>query len=67
LPISPALFLGDVMEVSDATLRAILSVVRKHVDQATLDRIVEELLDLRGDKKFRDNVEFIARELWRDG
>jgi hypothetical protein len=55
------------MEVSDATLRAILSVVRKHVDQATLDRIVEELLDLRGDKKFRDNVEFIARELWRDG
>jgi hypothetical protein len=60
-------FRGDAMEVTDATLRAILSVVRKHVDQSTLDRIIEELLDLRGDKKFRDTVEFIARELRRDG
>jgi hypothetical protein len=54
------------MEVSDATLRAIMSVLRKHVDQARLDRMVEELLDLRGDKSFRDTVEFIASELRRD-
>jgi hypothetical protein len=55
------------MEVTDATLRQILTIVRKHVCPATLDRMVEELLDLRGDKKFRDTVEFIARELRCDG
>ncbi len=55
------------MEVSDSMLRDIMRVVRKHVDQATLDRIVEELLDVPGNKSFRDTVEIIARELRRDG
>jgi hypothetical protein len=54
------------MEVSDAMLREIMKIVRKHVDQPTLDRIVEELLDVPGNKSFRDIVETIARELRRD-
>jgi hypothetical protein len=54
------------MEVSDAALREILRITRKHVAQATLDRIVEELLEVPGNKSFRDTVEFIARELRRD-
>lgn len=54
------------MEVSDTTLRDLMKIFRKHVDQPTLDRIVEELLDVPGNKSFRDIVEMIARELRRD-
>jgi hypothetical protein len=54
------------MEGSDTPLYEIMRLFRKHVDQSTLDRIAEELLDLRGDKKFRDTVEIIAREIRRD-
>ena len=55
------------MEASDATVREIMRIVRKYVDRATLYRIVEELLDVRGNKSFRDTVEIIAREIQRGG
>jgi hypothetical protein len=55
------------MEVSDATLREITRIIRKHVDQPTLDRIIEELLDVPGNKSFREIVEAIERELRPDG
>lgn len=53
------------MEAYDA--REIMRIVRKYVDQATLDRIVEELLDVPGNKSFRDTVEIIAREIRHGG
>ena len=59
--------LVNAMEVSDAALRDIMRIVRKHVDQSTLDRIVEELFEVPGNKSFRNIVEFIARELGYDG
>lgn len=38
-------------------------VLRKHVDQNTLQRIVDELLDTRGDTTFRDTIEQLAHDL----
>ena len=37
--------------------------LRKHVDQNTLQRIVDELLDTRGDTTFRDTIEQLAHDL----
>jgi hypothetical protein len=37
-----------------------VTIVRKHVDQATLDMIIEDLQEVRGDKNFRDAVELFA-------
>jgi hypothetical protein len=48
------------MALSDQTAREIVKIVRKHVDQPTLDRIVEELKEVRGDKDFRGVVELFA-------
>jgi hypothetical protein len=51
------------MTLSDAALREIAKVFRKHVDQKTLEKIVDDLLDIRGDKSFRDMIGTLAREL----
>ena len=51
------------MEVSDQAVREIVRVIRKHVDQATLERMVEELIDVPGNKNFRDLVQVIADEV----
>ena len=51
------------MTLSDAALRQIATVFRKHVDQKTLEKVVDDLLDIRGDKNFRDTVATLAREL----
>jgi hypothetical protein len=48
------------MALSDQTAREIVKIVRKHVDQPTLDRIMEELKEVRGDKDFRAAVELFA-------
>ena len=55
--------LRNVMTLSDAALREIAEVCRKHVDQETLEKIVDDLLDIRGDKSFRDIIGTLAREL----
>ena len=34
-----------------------------NIDRSTLRRIVEELLDARGDKAFRETIQLLAREL----
>jgi hypothetical protein len=47
--------------ISDQTAREIVTIIRKHVDQPTLDKIIEELQEVRGDKGFRDAVELFAR------
>jgi hypothetical protein len=38
---------------------------RRHVDQATLEKMINELLDVPGNKSFRDTIEMLARELLR--
>jgi hypothetical protein len=51
------------MTLSDAALREIAKVFRKHVDQKTLEKVVDDLLEIRGDKSFRDMIGTLAREL----
>jgi hypothetical protein len=51
------------MTLSDAALREIARAFRKHVDQKTLQKVIDDLLDIRGDKSFRDMIATLAREL----
>jgi hypothetical protein len=53
------------MAASDDTVRDIVNVLRRHVDEATLEKIINELLDVPGNKSFRDTIEMLARELLR--
>ena len=48
---------------ANPAIREIAKALRKHVDRSTLQAIVEELLDARGDKMFREILERIAHEL----
>jgi signal transduction protein with GAF and PtsI domain len=51
------------MAVSDAAVREIAKVLLTHVDQESLRKVVDDLLDIRGDKSFRDMIATLAREL----
>ena len=53
------------MTVSNDAIREIGKALRRHVDAATLETIVNELLDVPGNRDFRDAVEALARELMR--
>jgi hypothetical protein len=48
------------MALSHENAREIVDIVRRYVDQPTLDRIIEELKEVRGDKHFCDAVELFA-------
>ena len=50
------------MPLSDAALRGIAQVLRKHVAPRTLDEIAE-LVEIRGDKDFRDTIERLVHAL----
>jgi hypothetical protein len=50
----------EIMAISDQTAREIVKIIRKHVDQPTLDKMIEELQEVRGDKGFRDIVQLFA-------
>ena len=47
----------------DAAVREIARVLRKYVDRHTLEQIVGELIDTRGDKEFRETIEQLAHDL----
>ena len=51
------------MAASDATVREIAKALRRHVDQQTLEKVINDLLDVPGDKSFRDAVEQLAHYL----
>ena len=51
------------MALSDAGAREIAKVLRKHVATTALEQIVNELLEIRGDKDFRDTVERLVQAL----
>jgi hypothetical protein len=53
------------MASSNDTIREIAKALRRHVDAATLEKVVNELLDVPGNRDFRDSVEELARELMR--
>ena len=51
------------MALSDAAVREIAKVLRKHVDQGIIGKVLDELIEIRGDRSFRDTIEMFAREL----
>jgi hypothetical protein len=53
------------MIASNDAIREIAKALRRHVDPATLEKIVNELLDVPGNRSFRDAIEALARELIR--
>jgi hypothetical protein len=57
--------LETLMALSDAAAREIAEVLRKHVDRQTLAQIVDELLEIRGDKDFREIIERLVHALMR--
>ena len=53
------------MPASSDTIREIAKALRRHVDAATLEKVVNELLDVPGNRSFREAIEALARELMR--
>ena len=51
------------MPISDAALSEIAKVLRTHVAPRTLDEIAAELVEIRGDKDFRDMIERFVHAL----
>ena len=53
------------MPASNDTIREIAKALRRHIDAAALEKIVNELLDVPGNRSFREAIEALARELMR--
>ena len=51
------------MPLSETSAREIANVLRRHVGKETLEQIVNELLEIRGDKDFRDTIERLVHAL----
>ena len=54
------------MQPSSDPWREIGTVLRNHIDPATLRKIVEDLQDVPGNKTFRKAVERLSYELLKD-
>ena len=51
------------MALSDAAAREMANVLQKHVNQKALVLIIDELLEIRGDKDFREIIEKLVYAL----
>jgi hypothetical protein len=51
------------MPLSDAALPEVAKVLRNHVEPKALEQIVAELVEIRGDKDFRDTIERLVHAL----
>jgi L-rhamnose isomerase len=51
------------MALSDAAAREIARALRKHVGMKELEQVVTELVDIPGDKDFRDSIERLVHAL----
>ena len=51
------------MDGSKDPVLEIGKVLRKHVDRATLEKVIEDLQDVPGNKSFRDAIERLSHEL----
>jgi hypothetical protein len=54
------------MASSNDAVREIAEILRRHVDHTTLEKIINDLLEVRGNKSFRDTIERLADELRRE-
>jgi len=48
---------------SNDAIREIAKALRRHVDAKTLEQVVNELLEVPGNRDFRETIETLAREL----
>jgi len=55
----------DVMDAPKDPVEEIGKVLRKHVDRATLQKVIEDLQDVPGSKSFRDAIERLSHELMK--
>lgn len=51
------------MALTDAAAREIAKVLRKHVGMKALEQVVTELVEIPGDKDFRDSIERLVHAL----
>ena len=51
------------MALSDAAAREIANALRKHVGVKALEQVVTELVEIPGDKDFRDSIERLIHAL----
>ena len=51
------------MPLSDAAAREIAKVLRKYVGMQALEQVVTELVEIPGDKDFRDSIERLVHAL----
>jgi L-rhamnose isomerase len=51
------------MTLSDVAAREIAKVLRKHVGMKELEQVVTELVEIPGDKDFRDSIERLVHAL----
>ena len=51
------------MAASTHTIKAIATVMVRHVDRQTIEKIVDELLDIPGNSSFRETIRRLADEL----
>ena len=51
------------MPIPDAAAREIANVLRKYLETKAVEQIVNELLEIRGDKDFRDTIERLVHAL----
>lgn len=60
----PRTFLNECkMATSNEAIREIAKALRRYVDAANLEKIVNELLDIPGNRNFRDAIEALARDV----
>ena len=45
------------------TMREIAKALCRHVDRKTLQQVIDDLLDVPGNKSFRERIETLAHEL----
>jgi hypothetical protein len=55
------------MAASERTIKMVLEVVKKHVDQETLLRVVKELEEVPGHGSFRETIERLAEMARQEG
>lgn len=55
------------MDGSKDPVEEIGKVLRKHVDRATLQKVMEDLQEVPGSKSFRNAIERLSHELMKGG
>ena len=51
------------MPLSEAALHEVAKVLRNYVEPSALEQIMAELVEIRGDKDFRDTIERLVHAL----